>query len=689
MGLNRRTFVKFLAGAGVGVTFTPIPWKLLDDVSIWSQNWPWIPSNIKGESKLVSTVSKYCPSGLSYNVRVVGDRPVRTLPNPEHPLGGGLTALAAAEVQMLYSPGRVQHPLRRSPDGKLIEASWEEAFNILVDGLKKAGSSVAAVSGDQNGTINEFISSFIAGAGSDKTFMMPSEGQSAAKAWKLMGGEGQPGYDIENSDYVLAIGANILESWGTVARNRRAFSARAGHGEAPTVRFVFAGPVQNNTAAGSDIWLPIKPGTETILALGLANLLIADFGKSFDSSDFDDFKALAAQYSPAKVQEITGVPADQLKAVAKDLAEAKTPLVLAGSSFAQGSGTGPAMAGFALNLLLGGLNAEGGLKALADNGAVVSGGKSRNELYQNDLVAYFQAGKMPKAMLFYEANPVYALPDHNIVLENLQKIGFKVSFSTFMNETAEICDLVLPIPMGLERADDVYTPYGSGQVVYSLAVPVIDKPLVDARTGDEILSKAAAALGYKLGVKNLAEAVKAKAQSLGADLKKLGKGEGFVSDETVSPSLSLKPQILSKIAKAQTAAATDKLMLAPQFKLNIGVPVTGIPPFNTKTITANELLGKDMFVTMNGATAAANGLTQGDLVEISNDSGSIKARVHVFEGIVPGAVGVLLGFGHSAMDEFSQNKGANAMKVISASAEPGTGISTWAQTGVNIAKVRG
>ena len=473
MGLNRRTFIKFLAGAGAGVTFTPIPWKLLDDVSIWTQNWPWIPSIIKGENRSISTVSKYCPSGLGYNVRLVGDRPVRTLPNHDHPLGGGITALAAAEVQMLYSPGRVSRPLRRSPDGKLIATTWEDAFNRLVDGLKNAGSSVAAVSGDQNGTINEFISSFMAAAGSDKTFIMPSEGQSAAKAWKLMGGEGQPGYDIEKSDYVLAIGASILESWGTVVRNRRAFSARAGHGEAPKVRFVFAGPVQNNTAAGSDVWLPIKPGTETVLALGLANLLIVASGKSFDSPDFRDFRALVAGYPPEKVQEITGVPADQLRAVATELAKAQKPLVLAGSSFGQGSGTGPAMAGFALNLLLRGLNAEGGLKAIADKGSVVDGGKSRSELYQNDLVAYIQAGKMPKAMLFYEANPVYALPGHNNVVENLQKVGFKVSFSTFLDETAEMCDLVLPIPMGLERADDVYTPYGSGQIVYSLSVPVV------------------------------------------------------------------------------------------------------------------------------------------------------------------------------------------------------------------------
>ena len=128
--------MKFMAGASVGVMATPIPWKLLDDVSIWSQNWPWIPSNEKGENSYTYAVSKMCPSGVPMKVRLVGGRPVRVLPVENHPLGGGVTSLAVAEVQMMHSPGRVTRPLKRAPDGGFIEIGWREAADTLLAQLK-------------------------------------------------------------------------------------------------------------------------------------------------------------------------------------------------------------------------------------------------------------------------------------------------------------------------------------------------------------------------------------------------------------------------------------------------------------------------------------------------------------------------------------------------------------------------
>lgn len=277
MALDRRGFLKFIGGATAGILATPVVWKGLDDVSIWSQNWSWIPRNIKGANSYVPTVSKLCPTGIGVRVRLVDGRPVRVIGNPEHPLSkGGVSSIAAAEVQMLYSPARMKRPLKRSPDGAYVMISWEEAEAMLLDGLKaaKGGDALACISGDDNGTINELLSAFVQQSGSKSFFLMPGEAQPAAKAWDLMGGEGQIGYDIEKSDFVLAIGANVLEAWGTAIRNRHAFGASHPHGAEPTAQFVYAGPVLNNTATGADDWLPIRPGTESAFALGLAHLLI-------------------------------------------------------------------------------------------------------------------------------------------------------------------------------------------------------------------------------------------------------------------------------------------------------------------------------------------------------------------------------------------------------------------------------
>ncbi len=86
MALDRRDFIKFLAGGAAGTLITPIPWKLTDDLSIWTQNWPWIPKNLKGPNEYISTTSKLCPTACGMNVRTVDGRPVRAVGNPESPL---------------------------------------------------------------------------------------------------------------------------------------------------------------------------------------------------------------------------------------------------------------------------------------------------------------------------------------------------------------------------------------------------------------------------------------------------------------------------------------------------------------------------------------------------------------------------------------------------------------------------
>ena len=93
-----------------------------------------------------------------------------------------------------------------------------------------------------------------------------------------------------------------------------------------------------------------------------------------------------------------------------------------------------------------------------------------------------------------------------------------------------------------------------------------------------------------------------------------------------------------------------------------------------------------MSVLMNRKTAADNGLADGDPVVLTSGKEKIRARLRVFEGVMHGSVAVCLGFGHTALDEFSQKKGANVMELMTAAPESGTGLSVWARTGVTVAK---
>lgn len=679
-----------MAGASVGIMATPLPWKLLDDVSIWTQNWGWIPSLKPGENSFSVNVSKTCPSNVATTIRLVGGRPVRVLPSPAHPLGGGVSAVAVAEVQMLHSPGRVHKPLKRGPDGALVQIQWSEAMELLAAKLTAAKAKTAFISGDETGSTNEVLSAFARALGSEAVFLMPSEGQAAAKAAELAGVDAAFGYDLEGSDYIFAAGANILETWGPAIRNRRVFSAAHPHpveGAKATMTLVYAGPVQNNTAAVAGSWLAVQPGTEGVLLLGLANQLIAR-GRTAPAGDFAEFKALVAAFGLEETAKQTGLPKEAITRLVDGLLAAKAPLVIAGGE--AGNGAGTILAGFAVNALLGNINKKGGMTLLPEAPTVVAGAASRRELYKRDLAAWLAGKDLPEVLVIHEANPVYALPEPKKTLAALKKIPFKVSFSTMMDETAAASDLVIPIPMGLERVDDLYTPYGFGQSIYCQNRVVVEPAERSLPTAAALLFMAkqlasAKVLAADLGFATFADLLKAKAVAMKGNFDLLMKGQPVLSKETVAlGDFSLRPDVLGKaLAPRKTG---DGLALALFSKLNFGTPKTGFAPFAVKTLRANELEGRDMSVMMNSATAAAKGISAGDRVKLTANGASIGARVALSEGVVPGAVAVSPGFGHTALDAFSQNKGANVMDILSARAEPETGLSAWSQAGIVVTK---
>ncbi|MBQ5728035.1 MAG: molybdopterin-dependent oxidoreductase, partial [Mailhella sp.] len=273
--MDRRGFLKFAAGSTVGLVASPIIWNSLYDAVYWTQNWGWMPKLKRSASEYIPTVSKLCPSGTGFVARIVQGTPVRTLADDNNAITkGAVTALATAEAELRVSPSRLRTPLLRSADGVHKAISWAEAEKILKAKFAEAGRSVAAISGDPTSSINEVISGILKAQGSADFYFMPDEEQPALRAWEAMGGKGRIGYDIENSDCILSVGAPLLESWGVVAANRSAFDRTHPAGQEATQKIAYASPVQNNTAAGADLWLPIKPGTEMALLLGVANLLI-------------------------------------------------------------------------------------------------------------------------------------------------------------------------------------------------------------------------------------------------------------------------------------------------------------------------------------------------------------------------------------------------------------------------------
>ena len=687
--MDRRGFLKFAAGSTVGLVASPIIWNTLYDAVYWTQNWGWIPRLKRAASEYFPNVSKLCPSGTGFIVRCVAGTPVRTLADDNNPITkGALTALAVAEAELRVSQARLKTPLRRSPDGSYQAISWEEAEKLLAAKFAEAGRSVAAISGDPTSSINEVISALLASKGSSDFYFMPDEEQPALRAWSAMGGKGRIGYDIAGSDCVLSVGAPFLESWGVVAGNRSAFDRTHPVGQDATQKVVYAGPVQNNTAAGADLWLPIKPGTDMALLLGIAHLLVKA-GIATKANGLPKFAEFVTSYTPEKVSAITGVPAARLEAAAKMLADAKKPLVIAGSALGSGGSAGPVMAAVAVNMLLGSVNREGGLVDLPFPVSVVKNAAPYKSVMKKSLVDYTQAvaadkKQAPALLLVYAANPVYALPSDSGAAETIAKAGYSIAVASFMSETCASCDLVLPAALGMEAFDDVQTPYGSGQITYALARPVA-KPFGKARPAGELFIALAQELGVKLGVKDMPDLLYKHAYALGTPFRAmLEEGKVFVAKAPATSKLVYNSDAIRKAAAA--VCPEGELQLAPVVVLGMGTPQTGIPPFATKIITDHQLVGKYSVAQMNGATAAKLKVKQGDKIKLVADKKEITVRVAVFEGILPDTVSLVAGLGHTAFDQFSQNKGSNVVTLTSISREPGTGLPVWGLAAVKAVK---
>lgn len=130
MKIDRRSFLSLGVGAGAGIALSPLPWKLTDDSSIWTQMWPWTPVPKDGAVNYVNTVSTICSSGCGISVRKIDDRAVKVEGLKGYPGSDGNACIhCMSGIQLLYSPAAVKSPLKRTGkrgEGKWQPISWDE-----------------------------------------------------------------------------------------------------------------------------------------------------------------------------------------------------------------------------------------------------------------------------------------------------------------------------------------------------------------------------------------------------------------------------------------------------------------------------------------------------------------------------------------------------------------------------------
>ncbi|MFH1980484.1 MAG: menaquinone reductase molybdopterin-binding-like subunit QrcB [Pseudomonadota bacterium] len=709
MKIDRRSFLSFVIGGAAGTALSPLPWKLTDDSSIWSQNWPWTPVPQDGEYTVTNTVCTLCPGGCGISVRKVDDRAVKIEGIPGHPINdGGICILGLSGLQLLYGPTRISAPMKRvgvRGGGEWQEISWEEAIQSLAEKLTDIRSGgnphhVACMAGSGRGTTYRLMDRFLQAYGSPNFIRIPSLDDSLELAiYRTMGNVATAGFDVENADFVVSFGAGLIEGWGSPVRMFRAKSQWTDSG----ARLVQIDSRLSITAAKSDKWVPINPGTEMALALGLAHVILKEALYRFDPTRFDDasFNAfqrnVLANYGPEKVAAVTGTDPSTIISLARAFARAKRPLALCG----RGQGrtpiaVGEAMAVLALNALVGGLGREGGMVPVPDMDyiqwpdpemdAVASAGQQAGRIDGADTDARCIAHRISKGTYGLEvlmvagANPLYSLPDTAAMKRALADIPLIVSFSSYMDETAAFADLLLPNHHYLERFEDVPTPAGFPRQMLSLAKPVV-APLYNTRHTGDVMIGLANAMGEPIaGAFPWGDYQSCLAETLGDAFDTLLESVTMVEEglpemaiETDSGHIELPSGAFTAVAAAGDAKQFP-LILLPYDSMRLASGYIGDPPFMVKTVEDTVLKGQDVFVDINPQTAGKLGFKDGARATLTTPVGKAPVRIHLSEGIMPGVVAMPRGLGHTAYDDYLAGKGQNFNDLIGPVEDPSSGL---------------
>jgi anaerobic selenocysteine-containing dehydrogenase len=385
------------------------------------------------------------------------------------------------------------------------------------------------------------------------------------------------------------------------------------------------------------------------------------------------------------------------------------------------------MAVHALNALCGNLNRDGGVWALPDSDYIdwpqaetdetAASGLQQPRLDGAGSGAFVHAKslltRLPKTLntgegyplevLFVSgANPLYTVPDTAETLEALERIPLVVSLTPYMDDTAAHADLILPGHAFLERYEDLPTPAGFNQPLISLAKPVVP-PLHDTRhPGDTVIALARALGGTVSEAFPWEDYQACLEETLGDRWDQLAE-TGFAVEEVFGPqawegaftTASGKFEFSNRKNKSQPAsvplpaegeASYSPLLLIPYDVMRIAGGAVGNPPFLTKTIEATVLKGDDGFVQINPETAKTYGLKQGAAVKLTTPRGEARARVHLFEGIMPEVVALPRGLGRGAEDAFLAGKGVNVNQLIGPLEDPASGFDAAWGIRVKLAK---
>ncbi len=535
--VSRRTFLGVTAGVGAAIAAKRLLKPGVGLALDLELDKP--PYGIVTE-KWISTSCLNCPTRCATKVRVINDKAVRIIGNPLSKVSEGETCPRShVGLQVLYDPDRVYSPLRRTNPKKgrgmdpgWVPITWEQALDDVTNHLRSLRAmgephKLLLLHGLNTISAEDLISRFASAYGTPNVISGDGLEDEADKAgeWMADGHYTQSAYDLENTNYILAFGANITESQRPLARNLRMWGKM--RRERPNrAKIVVIDPRYSITAAKADQWIPIKPGTDGALALAMANVIIRedlynpDFVKDW-TTGFDDYRALVlSKYAPEDIVDITGINADTTRSIAREFAKTRPAIAWRGkgaTSWPDGSYTSYAI--FCLNALVGSIDIPGGViyqeypnyqhmpEVIEDSVAKEGKAKPRIDLAKsvdfpaagvvtNQVADSILADKsyITEIAIGFNCNFNMSAPGTGRWDEAMAKLPYYVHIAPALTEMGQYADIVLPACTFLEEWAYDHCPPGSGFAEAKIKQPVV-KPLGEAKSTVDIIFALANGVG--------------------------------------------------------------------------------------------------------------------------------------------------------------------------------------------------
>ena len=636
------------------------------------------------------TCTHDCPDACAMLVTVRDGRAVDVSPNPAHPVTGRhLCVKVDRYLDRVYHPDRLLSPLRRrgaKGDGSFESISWDDALDVVATRWRAiiAAEGAAAILPysylGSMGSLSAFgtMHALFHRLGATRLERTICGGQNQGLT-ALVGATWTDPENIEHARLIVAWGIDLvstsIHTWDIVQRARRCGA-----------RLVVIDPYRSRTAERADLHVPIRPGTDGALALGMLHVIFREGLQDRDyigrfTTGVESLESLIGPWTPQAAARATGLEPGAIAALAREYATARPAAIRHGVGMQRAAGSGMALR--AIHCLAAATGQwrypAGGIADARSVRAPDIGKLMRPELGPPPprTLNMIQLGRhltdpdlSPpiRALFVWSANPAVIAPEQRKVVEGLRREDlFTVVHEQFMTDTARHADIVLPATTMLEQEDLV----GSWGFNYVALNERAIAPVGEARSTAEVVRLLAARLElddeiFGLGDRELiALALRGSpAEQEGASLERLA-AESFVR---VGPARGAAPFAEGQFPtpSGKFEFASDSLARAGLGPVPLYVPPAESPETNAavaqryplrlltlkRHYSINSSYGAlpvlaraepEPLLELHRDDARARGIVEGQTVRVWNDRGSVSYRAHLTDKLRPGTVAAPFG----------------------------------------------